>query len=122
MRLSVLLQVIDNNRRFLLLHGAGGKDLTFRAVENFAYWRTAEHLMIPIGGLRKCLILVCCYENRLNLVNECSTPLYRALGYRTKQSMSTSGYGEICTCGDMPRRYKNLADFQGTALEGGSNE
>ena len=122
-RLSVLLHAIDNDHRFLLLRQTpGGKDLTFRAIKDFPYWRNREHLMIPIGGLRKCLILAFCYENRLEIVNDCSMPLHRALGYRTKQSMSRSGYGEIYTFGDAPSRYKGLTDFQGTDLERGLNE
>ena len=122
-KLSVLLHAIDNNHRFILLRQTpGGKDLTFRAVEDFPYWRNREHLMIPIAELRKCLILTFCYENHLNLVNDCSMLLHRALDYRTKQSMSRGGHGEMYTFGDVPSRYKCLTDFQGTDLEGGSNE
>ena len=95
-KLSVLLHAIDNDHSILLLHAPSGEYPTFRAIEDIPhslFWGKREHLIIPIAGLRKSLVLASCYENKFDLVNDTPEPLHRALGYRTKQALIRSGYG-----------------------------
>ena len=107
-KLSVLLHAINNDHRFLLLDGEA---LTFHAVKDFPEYHSYKHCIKRIGGLRKCLILPFCYEHRLEIDNDTSMPLYRALGYRTKQSMIRRGYGEFYTA--TYHCYKRPDEFQG---------
>ena len=113
--LSALLHAIDNDHRYLLSIPDSFPNLnahTFRTIEEFpARWRDRPDLTIPIGGLRRCLILTFCYENHLNLVNDSSMPLWRALGYRTKRAMSRCAYGEI-HIDDMPSPHKHISAFR----------
>ena len=90
-KLSVLLHAIDNDHRFLLLDSPSGS-LTFRTVEDVPYYHSYKHSIKRIGGLRKCLNLPFCYEHRLEIDNDTSIPLHRALGYRAKQAMIPAGY------------------------------
>ena len=112
-KLSVLLHAIDNDHSILLLHAPSGEYPTFRAIEDIPhslFWGKREHFIIPIAGLRKSLVLAFCYENKFDLVNDTPEPLHRALGYRTEQSMSRSGYGEFYK---ENYHYKSPDDFQG---------
>ena len=78
--------------------------------------------MIQIGSLRMRLVMAFCYENRLELVNDCSMLLHRDLDYSAKQSMTKGGYGEMYTLNDSPSQYKCPTDFHRTHTEGGSND
>lgn len=122
-KLSVLLHAIDNDHCYLLSIPYCFPNLnahTFRTLEEFpARWRDRPDLTIPIGGLRRCLILTFCYENHLNLVNDTTLPLWRALGYRTRRAMSKCAYGEI-HIENAPSPFKRISEFRnygGTPLQ-----
>lgn len=120
-KLSVLLHAIDNDHRYYL---TSIPDETFRTDEDIpAVYRNRPDLTIPIGGLRKCLILTFCFENKHNLINDTSTPLWRALGYRTKRAMSKCAYGFI-HLENAPSPFKRISEFRdygGTPLVDAEN-